>query len=116
VETASDSRFSAHCRWIAELILVFIGVYAAFWLNSYQQHQQEAKRRDQILADLEQRLQDGIDSARTEGAKERQQVEMFQRDPPSGKMPPLRPFAFSTDYNPGDIATCCRPAGLSSWI
>jgi len=31
-----------------ELVLVFIGVYAAFWLNNYQQHQQEAKRRDQF--------------------------------------------------------------------
>jgi hypothetical protein len=40
-------------RWTAELVLVFIGVYAAFWLNGYQQHQQEAKRRDQILASLE---------------------------------------------------------------
>ena len=39
-------------RWAAELVLVFIGVYAAFWLNSYQQHQQEANRRDQILASL----------------------------------------------------------------
>src|SRR5437588_12176269 len=40
-------------RWAAELVLVFIGVYAAFWLNGYQQHQQEANRRDQILASIE---------------------------------------------------------------
>ena len=46
-------------RWAAELILVFVGVYAAFWLNSYQQHQQEAKRRDQILASLERTLREG---------------------------------------------------------
>jgi hypothetical protein len=23
-------------RWVAELVLVFVGVYAAFWLNNYQ--------------------------------------------------------------------------------
>jgi hypothetical protein len=38
---------------VAELLLVFIGAYAAFSLNSYQQHQQDAKRRDRILASLE---------------------------------------------------------------
>ena len=46
--TRNKSIFSRLGRWLAELILVFVGVYAAFWLNNYQQHQQEAKRRDQI--------------------------------------------------------------------
>jgi hypothetical protein len=52
------------------LVLVFVGVYAAFWLNNYQQHQQEAKRRDQILASIEQQLKEGIGSAKTEGVKQ----------------------------------------------
>ena len=51
-------------RWAAELVLVFIGVYAAFWLNSYQQRQQEANRRDQILASLERTLREGIESSK----------------------------------------------------
>jgi hypothetical protein len=51
-------------RWAAELVLVFVGVYAAFWLNSYQQHQQEANRRDQILASLERILRQGIESGK----------------------------------------------------
>jgi len=99
-------------RWAAELVLVFVGVYAAFWLNNYQQHQQEAKRRDQILAYLEQRLKDGIESAKTEGAKEDRQVADFQRALAAGEMPPLRPFYFSTDYNPGDIATLLQTGGI----
>src|SRR5207249_1427792 len=48
-------------RWTAELVLVFIGVYAAFWLNNYQQHQQDAERRDRILASIEQTLREGIE-------------------------------------------------------
>src|SRR2546430_5106289 len=56
--TEKRSRFSRFGRWIAELILVFVGVYAAFWLNSYQQHLQDAERRDQILASLEQQLRE----------------------------------------------------------
>ncbi len=76
-------------RWAAELVLVFIGVYAAFWLNSYQQHQQEVKRRDQILASLEQWLREGIESGRFNAVKEEQQAAEFKRALDAGKMPPL---------------------------
>ena len=57
-------------RWAAELVLVFIGVYAAFWLNNYQQHQQDAERRDRILASIEQTLREGIESWRGEACCE----------------------------------------------
>jgi hypothetical protein len=30
-------------HWTAEVVLVFLGVSAAFWLNNYQQHEQDAK-------------------------------------------------------------------------
>src|SRR6266481_9074129 len=99
-------------RWLAELILVFVGVYAAFWLNSYQQHREQVQRRDQILSYLEQRLQDGIDSVKRDGAQEEKQVAEFQRALAAGEMPPLRPFAFFTDYNPADIATLLQAGGI----
>ena len=99
-------------RWLAELILVFVGVYAAFWLNNYQQHREQIQRRDQILAYLAQRLQDGIDSAKTDGAHEERQVAEFQRALAAGEMPPLRTFAFFTDYNPADIATLLQSGGI----
>jgi hypothetical protein len=79
------------------LVLVFVGVYAAFWLNSYQQHQQEAKRRDQILGSLEQQLKEGIDSTKTEGDKQYRQVAEFRRALAAGEMPPIRAFAFATN-------------------
>src|SRR5207247_9713299 len=62
--TEKHSRFWRFGRWVAELVLVFVGVYAAFWLNSYQQHLQDAQRRDQILASLEQQLREGIASGK----------------------------------------------------
>jgi hypothetical protein len=99
-------------RRAAELVLVFLGVYAAFWLNNYQQHQQEAKRRDQILASLEQRLKEGIESAKTEGIKEGREVTEFRRALNAGEMPPLRPFAFSSDYSASDIATLLQSGGI----
>jgi hypothetical protein len=99
-------------RWAAELVLVFIGVYAAFWLNGYQQHQQDAKRRDQILASLERWLGEGIDSGRNNAVKEEQQAAEFQRALDAGEMPRLRPFIFTTDYNPGDFATLLQAGGI----
>ena len=97
---------------MAELVLVFIGVYAAFWLNNYQQHQQEAKRRDQILASLERTLTEGIESGKINRAKEEQQSAEFQRSLDAGEMPPLHPFVFTTDYSPADFATLLQAGGI----
>jgi hypothetical protein len=99
-------------RWLAELVLVFVGVYVAFWLNNYQQHQQERKRHDQILATLENELRDGIESAKAEAAREDRQVADFDRALGAGQMPPLRPFAFATDYSASDIATLLSSGGI----
>lgn len=99
-------------RWTVELVLVFIGVYAAFWLNSYQQHQQEAKRRDQILASLEQTLREGIESGKISAAKEEQVTAEFRRALEAGEMPPLDPFVFTTDYTPSDLATLLQSGGI----
>jgi len=99
-------------RWISELILVFVGVYAAFWLNSVQQHHQESKRRDQILASLERLLEDGIANTGENAAKQAREMAEFQRAVQAGEMPPLRRFTFTTDYNPGDIATLLQAGGI----
>ena len=99
-------------RWTAELILVFVGVYAAFWLNNYQQHRQDAGRRDQILAALEQQLGEGIDSGKINRAKQEQKAAEFRRALDAGEMPPLQPFVFTTDYSPTDWATMLQSGGV----
>jgi hypothetical protein len=104
--------FSKVGRWTAEMVLVFIGVYAAFWLNNYQQHHQDAKRRDQILASLERILREGIESGKINAGKEEQQAAAFQRALDAGEMPPLHPFVFTTDYSPGDFAAVLQAGGI----
>jgi hypothetical protein len=94
------------------LFLVFIGVYAAFWLNNYQQHRQDAERRDGILASLEQELSRGIESGKNVTAQEEQRAAQFRRAVEAGEMPQLRPFVFTTDYSPGDIATMLQSGGV----
>jgi hypothetical protein len=109
--TGKRSLLSSIGRWIAELLLVFVGVYAAFWLNNYQQRQQDVERRDRILASIEQLLQEGIKSGKISRAKEEQRAAEFQRALDAGEMPPLQPFVFITDYSPGDFAAMLQSGG-----
>jgi uncharacterized protein YukE len=110
--TEKRSLLSRIGRWTAELVLVFVGVYAAFWLNNYQQRQQDQERHDRILASIEQTLREGIESNRDSRAKEQQQVAEFRRALDAGEMPPLHPFVFTTDYSPGDFATILQSGGI----
>ncbi len=99
-------------RWTAELVLVFVGVYGAFWLNNYQQHREDAGRRDQILASFEKQLRQGIESGKINRAKQEQKAAEFRRALDAGEMPPLQPFVFITDYSPIDWATMLQSGGV----
>src|SRR5919108_1764742 len=110
--TEKRSRLSRFGRWIAELLLVFVGVYAAFWLNNYQQRQQDAERHDRILASIERTLRDGIESNKINRAEQEREAAEFRRALDAGEMPPLHPFVFTTDYSPGDFATMLQAGGI----
>jgi hypothetical protein len=111
--TEKRSSFARFGRWVAELVLVFVGVYAAFWLSSYQQHQQDAERRDQILAFIEQTLREGIQSSKINRTQDQEpEAVKFRRALDAGEMPPLRPFTFITDYRESDLATMLQSGGV----
>ena len=110
--TEKRSSLSRVGSWVAELVLVFVGVYAAFWLNSYQQHRQDAERRAQILASFEQQLREGIESGKIKRANQERKAAEFQRALDAGEMPPLQPFVFTTDYSPTDWATMLQSGGV----
>src|SRR5437016_11023839 len=110
--TEERSPLSRLGRWVAELLLVFVGVYAAFWLNNYQQHQQDAERRDRILSSIEQTLREGIESGKVNRAKEEREAAEFRRGLDAGEMLQLHPFVFTTDYSPGDFATLLQSGGI----
>ena len=106
------SRLSRLGRWVAELLLVFVGVYAAFWLNNYQQHHQDAERRDRILASIERTLREGIESNKTNRTEQEREAAEFRRALEAGGMAPLHPFVFTTDYSPADFATMLQAGGI----
>jgi hypothetical protein len=111
--TEKRSRLSHFGGWVAELVLVFVGVSAAFWLSNYQQHQQDAERRDRILAFIEQTLREGIESSKVNRMEQQEPAAAeFRRALDAGEMPPLRPFTFITDYSPSDLATMLQSGGV----
>ncbi|HEX4631456.1 MAG TPA: hypothetical protein VH188_10890 [Chthoniobacterales bacterium] len=98
-------------KWTAELLLVFIGAYAAFWLNSYQERQRDAQRHDAILASLEQDVRDTIASAHDRAESIGKAAATFRARVDAGEMPELAPFVFITDYSPTDVAALLQSGG-----
>jgi hypothetical protein len=99
-------------HWLAELILVFIGVYAAFWLTNYQERREERQRHNQILVALQQETAEEIENARRERENQVEIVNKFEGRVNAGEMPPLREFKFISGYNASDLATLLQSGGF----
>jgi hypothetical protein len=100
-------------HWLAELLLVFLGAYAAFWLSGYQQRQQDAQRRDQILVSLEEYVQQIVVQSEQNAVSQEKHTADFERALAAGEMPAVRPITWTTDYSPTDVATFLQGGGLS---
>lgn len=98
-------------RWTAELLLVFVGVYGAFWLNNFQQHREARHRHDQILAELESEANETIANMTSQRATNQRDLAEFRRALTAGEMPRLGTFSFSSDYSATDTATLLQSGG-----
>src|SRR3954451_13758298 len=98
-------------RWAAELLLVFLGAYAAFWLTNHQEHQKEVHRRAQILTALEEQISADLQSAKALRDTQAKGLAAFDRALKAGEMPPLNSFSFTSDYSPTDVATLLQSGG-----
>jgi hypothetical protein len=110
--TTRDSRSSRVGHWVAELVLVFLGVYTAFWLSNYQQDRQNAKRRDQLLAQLELETNQQIEGCKREAVKNETRLTELRRALDAGEMPHLGPITIETDYSATDTATLLQAGGF----
>ena len=99
-------------RWAAELATVFVGVYAAFTLNNYQNHRQERQRRAQILAWVDADYRESLESIKNEEAHLQKDAAEFNRAVEAGEMPTLHAFNFATDYDPSDVASVLGNGGF----
>ena len=98
-------------RWAAELLLVFLGAYAAFWLSNHQEHIQEAHRRELILTAIEQQIAADLEGAKVLRDQQAKGLAAFKRALDAGEMPPLNSFSFTSDYSASDVATLLQSGG-----
>jgi hypothetical protein len=94
-------RASSRLSWRLRRLLV----------NDHQEHRQEALRRRQILGALEDQANRDLAAATAERDRLRKIFSEFKRALEAGEMPPLKPFAFNTDYSATDVATLLQSGG-----
>lgn len=95
-----------------ELGTVFVGVYAAFLLNSYQAHRQERHRREQILAWMESAFVARLADVKQERTNIKKQADEFNRQVEAGEMPMLYAVNWSSDYDPTDMTSVLGSGGF----
>ena len=99
-------------RKAAELLTVFVGVYAAFLLNGYQVHQQERQRREQFLDWLDRSYSDLAVESRREAADLKKGRDEFIQQVEAGAMPRLHTFDWRSDYDPSDVSGLLQGGGF----
>jgi hypothetical protein len=95
-----------------ELVIVFVGVYAAFVLNAYQIHAQERQRRAQILSYLEGGATQSEVKLKTVAQEYDRLINEFLSRLEKGEMPEISPIAWSSSYNPNESAWLLQAGGL----
>jgi len=106
-----DSRLSRLGRWAAELLLVFLGAYAAFWLTNHQERLEQAHRRQQILAALEEQVTADLESAKALRDSQAKDLATFKQRLDAGEMPSINSFSFTSDYSATDTASLLQSGG-----
>ena len=99
-EPSGTRRRLAH--WLGELLTVFVGVYAAFFLNYRATHRQERQRREQLLTWVEDRYTGVLENARQQSAVLREKLDEFNAKLAAGETPEVKPINWVGDYDPAD--------------
>jgi hypothetical protein len=89
-------------EWLGEIVIVFVGVYAAFLLNAWQMERQDRIRHLEILRSLDEQETEAVETCKAAITANQQVVDTFQRKLEAGEMPALHLLEFSTDYDPAD--------------
>ena len=100
-------------RKAAELVTVFVGVYAAFLLNDYQAHREERQRREQILSWMEERYPEMYAALGGYSEQMRRSGDDFNRRVEAGEMPTVKAFLWTTDYDALELTGLLQSGGYT---
>ena len=99
-------------RRAAELLIVFVGVYAAFLLNRFDSYRRDSKRRAQILEALEHEIRVSVDDLAGAISENVPLMAEFDRRLAAGEMPGLSISMNNSSYSATDDATLLQAGGL----
>jgi len=106
-------------RWIkylidrlVEVIIVFIGVYAAFVFNAHQIRKQDQQRRHQILIYLEKQATTSAEKLRQVTLSYDERMNVFLTQLARGEMPEISPISWATNYNANETNWILHGGGL----
>jgi hypothetical protein len=97
---------------LVEVIIVFIGVYAAFVLNAHQVRKQDQQRRHQILVYLEKQATSSAGKLRQVTVNYDEQMNTFLTKLGRGEMPEISPISWATNYNANETNWILHGGGL----
>jgi hypothetical protein len=97
---------------LTELVIVFIGVYAAFMLSAHQSHEHERQRRGQILALLAKGAAASVASLKQSMVDYDRRMNEFLTQLAKGEMPEITAISWATDYNPDERNWLLQAGGL----
>jgi len=97
---------------LVEVIIVFIGVYAAFVFNAHQIRKQDQQRRHQILIYLEKQATTSAEKLRQVTLRYDEQMNAFLTQLAKGEMPEISPIAWATNYNANETNWILHGGGL----
>ena len=89
-------------EWLGQILIVFLGVYAAFLLSAWQTQRQDRSNHLLILQSLDAEITDAVENLKEEAASSRKSLDEFQRQLSAGEMPALHLLMYATDYDPAD--------------
>jgi hypothetical protein len=99
-------------RHAMDLLIVFVGVYAAFLLNRYDTYRRDEQRRLQILDSLEHEVSGNVRDFKNDLAEVEPELADFKRDLADGKMPHFGIVMTNPSYDASDDATLLQAGGL----
>jgi len=111
-EISSRGRMKYLIDRLVEVIIVFIGVYAAFVLNAHQVRKQDQQRRHQILIYLEKQAKISAEKLRQVMLSYDERMNAFLTQLQRGEMPEISPISWATNYNANETNWILHGGGL----
>jgi hypothetical protein len=97
--TSSKRWLKRIAEWVVDLVIVFVGVYAAFVLNAYESRREQRDRREQLLTWLDDYCGESMANLENEKTLIEEAITDFDRRLNNGEMPELAYVNISSSYD-----------------